>query len=261
MRITAFPAIVPTMPAPPDPWSRRPAPSGSRRFRGLFPWLVLLVLAGLGLWALMRAFPGVAGDEDAWIDLIRLLGVLALVSSGILFAPRFGFGEMLRNIAVWTAIAGVLAIGYSYRFELAGVADRVSGGLLPDRAREVAPGVVQLQAGRGGHYYVMARVNGADIRFLIDTGASAVVLSPADAKRAGFDPDALAFTQRFETANGIGEGAPVRLRRLEVGPIRVDDLPASVNRAAMRESLLGMSFLNRLEGFSFENDTLTLRAR
>jgi aspartyl protease family protein len=86
-----------------------------------------------------------------------------------------------------------------------------------------------------------------------------VVLSPADARRMGFDLGRLDFTGRAETANGHVRSAPVRLRELVIGPIRLTDVRAAVNEAEMSESLLGLSFLSRLEGYEVSGDRLTLR--
>ena len=83
--------------------------------------------------------------------------------------------------------------------------------------------------------------------------------SSADARRLGFDPDALAYTQVYSTANGTVRGAPVILREVAVGPIRVRDVAASVNDAPMAGSLLGMSFLGRLSAYEVSNGSLTLR--
>jgi len=105
---------------------------------------------------------------------------------------------------------------------------------------------------------VEALVDGEPVRFLVDTGASDVVLSPADARRIGFDPAQMSFTRTYNTANGLVQGAPVRLGAVEVGPIRIEDVRASVNGADMRRSLLGMSFLSRLGGYEVSEDALTL---
>ncbi len=85
------------------------------------------------------------------------------------------------------------------------------------------------------------------------------MLSPADARRLGFDLGRLAFTEYYATANGTVRGAPIRLDEIVVGPIRLTNLRASVNEAAMDTSLLGMSFLNRLDSYEVRGDTLTLR--
>ena len=97
------------------------------------------------------------------------------------------------------------------------------------------------------------------IRFLVDTGASDVVLSPSDARKLGFDPDHLKFTRPYNTANGVVWGASVTLNRVAIGPVALDGVAASVNGAAMGQSLLGMSFLGRLSGYAVENGRMTLR--
>ena len=116
-----------------------------------------------------------------------------------------------------------------------------------------------VQPSAGGHYVVEAVVNGAPVTFLVDTGASDIVLTMADAERLGFHPATLRFTQRFATANGEVRGAPVVLREIRVGQFSLFDVPASVNEAPLRVSLLGMSFLQQLNGYSVENGRLVLR--
>ena len=115
-----------------------------------------------------------------------------------------------------------------------------------------------IQAGAGGHFVVEAVVNGAPITFLVDTGASSVVLTMEDAERLGFRPESLRFTQRFASANGEVRAAPVVLRELRIGQFSVFDMPASVNERP-RVSLLGMSFLERLHGYGVEDGRLILR--
>jgi clan AA aspartic protease (TIGR02281 family) len=115
-----------------------------------------------------------------------------------------------------------------------------------------------VEAGPQGHFVVEAVVNGLPVPFLIDTGASEIVLTLADARRLGFDPRRLEFSERFGTANGEVQGAPVRLRELRVGQFSLYDLDASVNAAPLPISLLGMSFLNRLHGYRVEDRRLVL---
>ena len=116
-----------------------------------------------------------------------------------------------------------------------------------------------VQPGAGGHYVVEAMVDGAPVTFLVDTGASDIVLTMADAERLGFQPATLRFTQRFATANGEVRGAPVVLREIRVGQFSLFNVPASVNEAPLRVSLLGMSFLRQLDGYGVENGRLVLR--
>ena len=116
-----------------------------------------------------------------------------------------------------------------------------------------------IEAGAGGHFVIEAVVNGAPVTFLVDTGATNIVLTMADAERLGFRPETLRFTQRFASANGEVRGAPVVLRELRIGQFSLFDMPASVNEAPLRVSLLGMSFLKRLNGYGVDDGRLILR--
>jgi aspartyl protease family protein len=116
-----------------------------------------------------------------------------------------------------------------------------------------------IESGAGGHFLIEARVNGVPVDFLVDTGASDIVLTLADAERLGLQPETLRFTQRFATANGEVRGAPVVLREIRIGQFSLFDMPASVNEAPLRVSLLGMSFLERLHGYGVEDGRLILR--
>lgn len=109
-----------------------------------------------------------------------------------------------------------------------------------------------------GHYRVEAAVNGVAVAFMIDTGASDVVLSPVDSERLGLRPDRLRFTGRASTANGEVALAPVRLREIRIGQLTRRDVDAVVNGSPMPFSLLGMSFLASLEGWEARGDRLLL---
>ncbi|MGH7124391.1 MAG: retropepsin-like aspartic protease family protein [Stellaceae bacterium] len=122
-----------------------------------------------------------------------------------------------------------------------------------------APNENVYRRARDGHFYVDADVNGVRIRFLVDTGATYVALSPADARSAGlqiFDSD---YTARSSTANGVTRVAPVILRQVELDQLQLFDVRAVVLEKPMPVSLLGMSFLSRLEGYETRNDELVLR--
>jgi clan AA aspartic protease (TIGR02281 family) len=116
-----------------------------------------------------------------------------------------------------------------------------------------------IEAGPGGHYVIEAAVNGAPVTFLVDTGASDIVLTLEDARRIGLQPSTLEYTQRFATANGEVRGAPVVLRELRVGQLRLFDVEASVNQAPLGISLLGMDFLEQLSSYEVARGRLILR--
>jgi aspartyl protease family protein len=108
-----------------------------------------------------------------------------------------------------------------------------------------------------GQVYIDALVNGAPVHFLVDTGATLVSLTTADARAVGIDPSTLAYTERTSTANGISEAAPVMLHEVRVGQMSVYDVRALIHRN-LRLSLLGQSFLTRLRSYNMQNGELTL---
>ena len=215
-------------------------------------------IAVFGLIALLMAsYPGALSGREDWAHVIRTVGILALVGSGILHL-RMRPSHVLRNIAAWLAIGLVVFAGFSFRQEIVMVKDRMLGELNPAGGVVGEADEMLFRAGADGHFHIQAQVNGVSVRFMVDTGASQVVLTPGDAARVGLDPEKLSFIGRAQTANGAIATAPVRLNSLKIGPILTKDVTASVNSAEMGQSLLGMSFLNRLSGFRIENGTLVL---
>jgi len=115
-----------------------------------------------------------------------------------------------------------------------------------------------LQAGPHGHFMVEAMVEGTALQFLVDTGASAIYLTPDDAARLGWTPPRLTYSERYDTASGEVRAAPITLRSLRIGQMEFYDLPASVGEAPGNLSLLGMSFLRRFESYEVRGDKLIL---
>lgn len=110
-----------------------------------------------------------------------------------------------------------------------------------------------------GHYWADGQVNGAAVRFLVDTGATAVALTPDDALRLGFTPDTLKYADRVITATGEVRAAPVKLASLTVAGARVDNVDALVIEKGLDTSLLGMSYLGRLASFQATRQTMVLQ--
>lgn len=109
-----------------------------------------------------------------------------------------------------------------------------------------------------GHYWARAEVDGRSLRVLVDTGASAVALTAADARRLGLNPERLSYDRSIAAASGRVRAAPVTLDHVEVGGVRVERVAALVVENGLPASLLGMSYLGRLSGFSADRSGLTL---
>jgi aspartyl protease family protein len=244
--------------SPKDPWREDDDPPENSGVRMLI-WLGLLVAVGLGAWWLSTLFPGQVDSDMDQAYLIRTIGILALVSGAVVFARRINIKETVRNVAIWIAIAAVLIVVVSYRDELEDVAMRVRSELVPGYALESGEHEMVLTESEGGNFYIMGEANGVRVRFLIDTGASDTVLSPADAASLGIDVGALDFSKVYSTANGLGRGASYMLDELSVGPVAISPMPVSVNEAEMGSSLLGMTFLRRFRSFEIQGRRLILR--
>ncbi len=212
----------------------------------------------VGLIVMFPNAPGLQGDPMRLIYLLALLAVVVLGAGGM-FSENIG--RTLRYVAMWGAIAAGVALLYSFRGELGLARDRVMGNAMPAQgvATATAGGRTVTLYARGGHFFAEAEVEGKKVMFMVDTGASVVALSRADARRIGLSPAERDFTQVMSTANGLARGAPVTLDSLAIGPIDVRYVEATVVEGDMQISLLGMSFLNRLKGYQVDGDALILK--
>jgi aspartyl protease family protein len=233
-------------------------PRHSVRRLGPWAWFVILAIAlgALVAW-LASGAGGWPADHAGGAQLVQGVALAALIGAGLIHGRRLGFKGALGAAFAWLALGAGLVLAYSYRFEAERAWNRIASELVPGRA-VTSHGTLTVRRAADGHVYIRTRVNGADIRFLVDTGATSTVLDPRDAVRAGLDPRALSFSQTFRTANGIVRGAPVTLARIEIGQILLRDVRASVNEVGLGTSLLGISTLGRFNRWRVEDGTLTL---
>ena len=224
------------------------------------------------LWALLAVLTAVllvlalAQDEDTiagvsrtdFVSLAVRLVILLLVGGLVLAYFRRRVSRAIESTLIWTVIALLLALGYTYRFELRDVADRVVAEFVPGHAATRGR-TVEIARGNGGNFAVVAQINGARIAMVLDTGASSVVLTQEAAKAAGLPLEVLAYTVNVDTANGRARAAPVTLDRIAIGGIIERAVPALIaQQGQLRTNLLGMSFLNRLESWEVRGDKLML---
>jgi aspartyl protease family protein len=232
-------------------------------------WIALLLLVIAGLALLLRADAGTIAGFDAsdFAVIVAGIALLIFIGSSLAGSYRGRAGQAARDLLTWVLLVVVLVGAYSYREHLLGFGHKVIGELLPPGT--VLRGETQIEGERSvtirrrtdGHFLVKTQTNGISLTMLVDTGASTVVLKPADAQRLGVDVERLRYTVPVQTANGTTFAASIQLRNLSIGRISLDNVDALVAKpGALKENLLGMSFLSRLRSYEFTSDYLTLRS-
>ena len=208
-----------------------------------------------------------SGDGDAIANLLRhdvgslVLKIAVVVFAGglvlVLFRERLS--KALEAMLFWAMLGLLLVVGYTYRFELRDAGDRVLAELVPGHVAGHGRDV-EVVRGRGGDFAMAARINGARVPMVLDSGASSVVLTREAAKAAGLPVEVLDYTVNVDTANGRTRAALITLDRLTVGGVTERAVPALVvQQGQLKNNLLGMSFLNRLESWEVRGDRLRMR--
>lgn len=182
---------------------------------------------------------------------IYLAILLVAVGSWVFVQNRQSLGKSVQMFAVWIFIfLGVIA---SY-----GLWEDIRQTVRPQQSVAQEAGRVEVPRSRDGHYYLTLEVNGTPIDFLVDTGASQVVLSARDAQRAGIDTGTLAYLGRARTANGEVRTASVWVDEISLGGITDRDLRVWVNEGELEQSLLGMGYLQRWSSIEIRDGALVL---
>ncbi|MEO6012794.1 MAG: TIGR02281 family clan AA aspartic protease [Devosia sp.] len=225
----------------------------------LFVGAALLVAVGIALLISADAGSLLGLTQQQLGQLVPLVIIAVIVAAGA-FSRRQKVSTILGNFLVWAGLFVTVLLGYTYREDLKAAAARVFGELSPTSAIvDSRNGTASFRRGMDGHFTVASTIDGASLPLLFDTGASAVVLSYADAQRAGIDVKALSFTLPVMTANGTGRAALVTLDHIEIGNISRRNIRAFVaENGALQGSLLGMSFLETLSRYAVAGDMLEL---
>ena len=223
--------------------------------------LLCLAVAVAALLIVPAATPilGLSHGAFAGVALgLALLGFM-LFSDGV---RRGGLLRAFGSAAIWAVLILALSEFYAYRDQFAELAGHMLDDLTGSEPTIGQGGEVVIRKGFGDEFQVPAKVDDQPVRFVLDTGATSVVLTAEDARRVGLDLRQLDFSAPVATANGAALAAPVRLDRVAVGPIVLRNVRALVVRSgSMRESLLGMTFLERLDSFTVERGRLILKAK
>lgn len=193
------------------------------------------------------------------INLLYLVLVLVILVSGLVSRRDMPLSKIAKYLFLWTIIALGAVLLYSFRYEFEHFKERIASELLPSRAtinhenRQII-----VKASQDGHYYLNVNINNKPVMFMIDTGASDIVLNQKDAKSAGINFNSLVFNKRYETANGAVMGASIIIESFEISGIFIKNVRASVNSGELDVSLLGIDFLKRFKKYEFYQDKLII---
>jgi len=183
--------------------------------------------------------------------LIYLLILLIGVGSFIFGDFRNKLSQNLQSAAIWVLIFFGAVVIYGFK-------DSIEGQLFPRTSvQQIGEEIILTRAG-DGHFYATLSINDADITFVVDTGATNVVISRDDALRIGLNPDELNYMGRAQTANGTVRTADVRLDEVNFANRTDRNLRASVNGGELNTSLLGMSYLNRFTTIQISGNQMRL---
>lgn len=190
-----------------------------------------------------------SGEQLASLTYLGLLGVV--IAGWYIASHRRALNKLAQNAAIW----GFIFLG---AIVAAGLWMDIRDDLAPRQASFRDGAVIEVPRAIDGHYYLTLEINGTPVRFVVDTGASDLVLSRADAARVGIDVERLFFAGRAMTANGMVETAPVRLERVALAGVAEQGVRGVVNGGEMDESLLGMSYLSRFDRLEIADGRLIL---
>lgn len=228
-------------------------------------WLVIfgLVLAVIVL--VSQHESGTVGpmDTNAFASLVYFSALLLLIGGGVYSIFYGRLTETLKSIAIWLCVVAMLVVAYNYRSDVVRVVDRMFSIVTPDpEVTASIPNHVRVDRSEAGDFHVRVQVNGTAMPMLVDTGASSVVLTVEAARAAGLPVDLLKYEITIETAKGRSHAAAVVLDQIRIGNIVERRVPALIVRQGdLRMSLLGMSFLQRLDSFELRGAQMVLRGR
>jgi len=191
-------------------------------------------------------------EENDFARLIYLSVLVVAILGSVLISRRGVYGKMFRQAGVWLLIfMGLVAIVASWQDI------RQSGQTTSFQQSQ--DGAIIIPKEIDGHFHLTLTINDRPIDFLVDTGASDIVLTRKDAARVGFDPNRLDYWGMANTANGTVRLATIRLETVRLGEFIDKNIRASVNKAPMEKSLLGMRYLSKFSAIEISNDQMILK--
>ncbi len=191
-------------------------------------------------------------ETENLAQLIYLVLLGSVIAGWFFVQNRNNLGKTAQQAAVWVLIfVGMIAA--------VGLWSDIRDNVAPQQSYIDGQATVTVPRSHDGHYYLVLEIDGTPIEFVVDTGATDVVLTMKDAAKIGIDAENLFFSGIARTANGEVRIAPVKLKNVRLGDIKDKTIRASVNEGEMSQSLLGMSYLQRFRNIEISGDKLILR--
>lgn len=195
------------------------------------------------------------GDTSSLIYSILLL---VLVSSALI-SRRIALGQMVKMFLIWIAIFLIAFILFSFRGEFSIVWERMKSEIAGTSYQSVNGEQIILTRKDDGHFWIKASVNGVPIDFLVDSGATSIVMSDTDADKAGIEYDINDIPVISNTANGQSRNYRAQIDELKTETARYESVKILVSPTLGDVNLLGMSYLNRLQSWSVNGNQMILQ--
>lgn len=196
-----------------------------------------------------------SGGDQA-VSFLYLVGVLVLVGSALM-VRRIPLAQGLKMALAWLLIFAAAFAVIALWDDFAALGRRLVGEASGDSRAIVAGETVRVRMAEDGHFWIDGKVNGEDVRFLVDSGATRTAINADTARSAGVEPSS-DFPAMLDTANGRITVERARVARLEAGPIVREDVPVFVSEAFGDTNVLGMNFLSSLRRWEVEGRWLIL---
>ena len=196
-------------------------------------------------------------SSHEWSNVIYILILIVLLIMGFSH-KEMPIKKIFEFVGLWIVFALLALVLYSYRFEFSETKDRVLSDLFPSKAINKNHEQLILNIAQDGHYYLNVKIKNQEVRFMIDTGASDVVIDEKIASKLGYDLKKINYNKVFQTANGQSYGASISFDEVDVSGIKFYNVQASITNSDLVIPLLGMSFLQKFYKYEFYRDKLIL---
>ncbi|HEV2745818.1 MAG TPA: TIGR02281 family clan AA aspartic protease [Allosphingosinicella sp.] len=196
-------------------------------------------------------------DDNQAAEFIYLMAVLVMVISALM-VRRIPIGKGLQMFAGWVMIFLAAFVAFTLKDDFIELGQRVLDESRGEKMAVQTGATMRIKQSLDGHFWVDAQLNGEDVRFLIDSGATTTSISGDTARRAGIEPSR-GLPALVQTANGTVAVQRGRAERLRLGSINREDLAVHISDGFGDVNVLGMNFLSSLSGWAVEGRWLVLK--